>query len=174
MIYLYIALLILPLSFVLIEQKLNAQKAVYYSGVIGGSIWALLTYFLIEDWSFVLEPLMLVVMSLLALQVKKDELFKYQPCITQGILAVILMFNGSLFDLGQRYLPPVQEFVSLLSQFKPYLYFNCYLGKLIVFFRGKALNTAYCVEQRTLNRTTNTPLKQCVVRTMQCQSYKFK
>ena len=136
MIYLYLTLLVLPLSFVVLERRFDSQKAVYYSGVVGGGIWALLTLLVSTDWTLVAEPIILIILSLLALKFKDEILFKYQPCITQGVVCCALLFNEVLFDLGQRYTPIVKDFLKTLSTFEPYLDFNCLLSRLILWIRG--------------------------------------
>ena len=60
MIYLYVALLVLPFSFVLFERRLSSRVAVYYSGVLGGGLWAALTLLVSDDWTLICEPLLLI------------------------------------------------------------------------------------------------------------------
>ena len=146
MIYLYLTLLILPLSFVLFEQRFDSQKAVYYSGVLGGGLWVILTLLVSTDWTLIAEPVILIILSLLALKVKDEIFFKYQPCITQGLVCFALLFNEILFDLGQRYTPIVQDFLKTLSAFEPYLDFNCFLSRLIMWVRGIPFEYEVCIE----------------------------
>jgi hypothetical protein len=146
MIYLYLTLLILPLSFVLFERRFNTQQAVYYSGVIGGGIWLLLTLLISRDWTLSAEPLFLIILSAFALKLKNEILFKYQPCITQGVVCIALIFNETLFDLGQRYTPFIYHFLQTLSQSEFYIYFNCSLSRFIMLIQGVPFEFEVCRE----------------------------
>ena len=145
MIYLYVALLVLPFSFVLFERRLSSRVAVYYSGVLGGGLWAALTLLVSDDWTLICEPLLLIGMSLIALKLNDERLFKYQPCVTQGLVAALLLFNGSLFDLGRRYLPIVRDAFDQLAHFEPYLQLNCRLTQLLLWLQGSELELARCL-----------------------------
>ena len=147
MIYLYLTLLILPLSFVLFERRFNSQQAVYYSGVLGGGLWVGLTLLVSNDWTLIAEPIFLILISALSLKVKDENLFKYQPCITQFVVALILFFNGIFFNLGQRYTPIVKDLLKNLAEFEPYLYLNCTLSRTLLALRGVSVDLDECLAQ---------------------------
>jgi hypothetical protein len=127
MLFLYLSLLVLPLSFVLFERKFDGRRAVYYSGVLGGGAWLGLTLLISDHWSLIVEPILVISFSLISLSVRDERIFKYQPCITQVIFTVALSFNGALFNLGERYLPLMRELFRALADSEIYLQLNCAL-----------------------------------------------
>lgn len=149
MIYVYLSILILPFTFVLIERRLNTHRAVLYTGVYGGMIWMLLSLMISDDWTLICEPLLLICMSLGSLSIKDEKLFKYQPCVAQSLISVLLLFNGVLFNLGQRYVPIIQDGFARLAEFEPYLWFNCRLSQMIFALQGRSLELEFCLEKNS-------------------------
>ena len=123
--FVYLAVIIYPISYVVLEKKKGSRAAVLYTSTVGGFLWILLTLLFSEDITFLIEPILLITMGMYALWANNEESFKYQPCVSQTIICILMSFNTVFFNLGMRYKPLLIDTFSLILKFDAYFKFTC-------------------------------------------------